>query len=157
MSWLWVCDWVCWILIPRLHLTTLLRRLWLWQGGSGHTANVLASLFYSGRKWRCVIHLFYSLWLYGPVHMETGLAVYVKNMYRICVLSRQISPFWIFKNRVPEWINLKTTPLCYGVYRQSAYFVIRWCHHPHASTLDAATSHNSNNNMNKHLTTAFFY
>ncbi len=56
MSWLWSCDWVCGslggTLIPQLHLTTLLRRLWLQtnlycadsgsklsftQDGSGHT------------------------------------------------------------------------------------------------------------------------
>ncbi len=38
--------------------------------------------------------------------------------------------FWeretaIFLNRVPEWINLKTTPLCFHVDSQSVYFVKR--------------------------------
>ncbi len=81
MSWLWACDWVSGslggTLIPLLHLKittvqtqapnkSLLRRLGLQmtscsQDDSSHTKNVLASLFYSGRKWKRVVHLFYSL------------------------------------------------------------------------------------------------
>ncbi len=81
-------DWVCGSLIPQLHLTTLLRRLRLQtnlycaDSGSKQISTVqtrapndviysrwqqpyrdaFASLFYSGRKQRRVVHLFYSLW-----------------------------------------------------------------------------------------------
>ncbi len=62
--------------------------------------------------------------------------------------------FWepesfFFFYQVPEWINLKTTPLLFHVYSQSVY--ILWNEDIITARLDpdTTTSRNSNNNMNK--------
>ncbi len=96
-----MADWVCGSLIPRLHLTTLLCRLWLQtnlycaDSGSKQIStaqtrapndviysrwqqpywDLFASLFYSGRKRRCVVHLFYSLWIWWTLVASSAVRV----------------------------------------------------------------------------------
>ncbi len=77
----------------RLHLTTLLRRLWLQkQISTAQTLasnyviysrwqrlcwDALASLFYSVRKWRCVVHLFLQSMTHSLAPTGRGGAVWL--------------------------------------------------------------------------------
>ncbi len=102
-------DWVCGSLILRLRLTTLLRRLWLQyesllrrlglqmtsltQDGNGHTEILWLHFFYSGRKRRCVVHLFLQSMLetgYRPMPNPNFWLIIYYCFFSHCLFTRAI-------------------------------------------------------------------
>ncbi len=55
---------------------------------SQDNVNVLASLFYSGRKWRCIVNLFYSLW---SIVMNGNKCIFLSVTF--CHLFQRFAPF----------------------------------------------------------------
>ncbi len=114
----------------RLHLTTLLRRLWLQkQISTAQTLasnyviysrwqrlcwDALASLFYSVRKWRCVVHLFLqsmthslaptgrggAVWLVRSSLYTTkgspALTVHWRHVKKLSILQKRYTFFLVF-------------------------------------------------------------
>ncbi len=126
-----MADWVCGSLTLRLHLATLLwLQMNLYCADSNSQTNdliysrwqqpywdVFVSLFYSGRKRRCIIHLFYSLWCRPEKCLKCRPTIRTRPLFKSYTRT------WLGRHRAdctrPDYVPILHTK-CYQVNKQVA-------------------------------------
>ncbi len=118
MSYLWACDWVgLWefgrdfdtAASANYHYCRLgLQIMSFAQDDIGHIWDILASFFYSGRKCKCVVHLFFFLaktCQHTIVYSIAKTHAYkkVSSLSSVCAISLQ--KLWMIKNYLRVFLN----------------------------------------------------